>query len=165
MKRPENDGMVTSDDILGRDALDPEGELLGTVVKLHIDREKKSLTGITVDQGFFRPDLFVGIDFIRQFGIDAVFLDRIPFEKYLGLKVYSSEGRQLGIVTDVQGGGTIEALTIKVKDPDHLMKARYFEIKATRIKEIGASVILKDEQLQGQVLTGNGEEKEPEELS
>ena len=90
--------IITSDDILGKEALDPDGEFIGIVMKLHIDRKKKELIGITVDQGFMKPDLFIGLDSIEKFGIDALFINRISFSKYEGCSVYTPSGNKAGNV-------------------------------------------------------------------
>jgi sporulation protein YlmC with PRC-barrel domain len=130
--------VITSDDILGKDAIDPDGQILGVVIKLHIDKEYKRITGITIDEGFMKPNLFVGINYIKNFGIDSVFLSRIPTEKYIGLKVLDSKGKLIGTVK-------------KVKSKRHKVKAieiskglgKRVIINSSDIQEIGESVILK----------------------
>ncbi len=136
---------ITSDDILGKEAIDPEGEFLGIVMKLHIHREKKSLVGITVDQGFMKPDLFVGLEFIERFGVDAVFLNRIPYEKYRGLKVYTHDGQLAGTVQDArESGGILVGIVVKLREKEGAsLKKRVVEIPARQIDEIGSSVVLK----------------------
>lgn len=138
--------IITSEDILGKEAIDPEGEFLGIVIKLHIDREKKSLLGLTVDQGFMKPDLFVGLDFIDRFGVDAVFLNRIPFEKYRGLKVYTHEGVLLGVVEEaLESQGRLERIVLRLQKSESLpsIRKRSVEIAARHVAEIGSSVLLK----------------------
>ena len=44
--------ITTSDDILGKEAIDPDGTILGIVTKLHIGKDDKKVTGITIDMGF-----------------------------------------------------------------------------------------------------------------
>lgn len=140
------EAIITSEDILGKEAIDPEGEFLGIVVRLHIDREKKCLLGLTVDQGFMKPDLFVGLDFIERFGVDAVLLNRIPFEKYRGLKVYTHEGVLMGIVEEVrENQGRLERIVVRLQKSDSLpsLRRRSVEIAARHVAEIGSSVLLK----------------------
>ncbi|TGM53138.1 PRC-barrel domain-containing protein [Leptospira adleri] len=133
---------ITSDDILGKEALDPEGQILGVVVKLHIDRSEKRITGITIDQGFMKPDLFVGIDFVRTLGVDAILLNTIPFEKYKGLKVLDSDGSEAGIVEEViSKNGKLEFLLVKTS-LNPLSKERK-KIPAAKIQEIGDKILLK----------------------
>jgi sporulation protein YlmC with PRC-barrel domain len=92
---------ITSDDILGKMAVDKVGDIIGIITQLHIDKETKLITGITIDQGFMKPDLFIGIEHIHNFGIDSVFLNRVPYQKIKGLKVLNHEGDLIGYVEDV----------------------------------------------------------------
>lgn len=138
----QNEDNITSDDILGKEALDPEGQVLGVVVKLHIDRIEKKITGITIDQGFMKPDLFVGIDYVKTLGVDAILLNTIPFEKYKGLKVLNSDGSENGVVEDViSKNGKLEFLIVKTSI-NPLSKDRN-KIPASKIQEIGDKILLK----------------------
>ncbi len=92
---------ITSDDILGKEAVDADGEIIGIVVKLHISKEHKNLQGITIDQGFMKPDLFIGMHYVKNFGIDAIFLNRVPPNRFKGLYVYNHLGKVLGHVKTV----------------------------------------------------------------
>ncbi len=129
--------IITSDDILGKVALDSRGGELGTVVKLHIDKKKKKLTGITIDQGFLKPDLFIGLDFIKTFGVDAVLLSEIPLDTLKGTKVLTVEGSMVGSVKDVvRKGNAIVKLIIT-------MGKKTVEVRASHIKHIGQRIILR----------------------
>ncbi|WCL49455.1 hypothetical protein [Leptospira sp. GIMC2001] len=137
---------LTSDDILGKEAVDPEGEVLGIVMKLHLDPVAKSIIGITVDQGMWKPDLFIGIEFLEKFGIDAIFLNSIPYTKYSGMEVYSYDGIFLGTVSQVNGEKSkIHNIVVSCKDEKsrNPLKKREFTISEKSISEIGFSVILK----------------------
>jgi uncharacterized protein YrrD len=92
---------ITSDDILGKMAVDKVGDIIGIITQLHIDKETKLITGITIDQGFMKPDLFIGMEHIHNFGIDSVFLNRVPYQKIKGLQVLNHEGDLIGYVEDV----------------------------------------------------------------
>ena len=132
-------GIITSDDILGKDAIDTEGQIIGVVQQLRIDKHSKKIVGILIDQGFMKPDLFVGIDAIKNFGVDSVFLKRSPVSKIKGLDVYDSNGRKVGVVHEIiKGKSSISAILVK---QGHLSKP--FKIKSKFIKTIGFSVILK----------------------
>ncbi len=129
---------ITSDDILGKDAVDLDGEVLGVVIKLHIDKNSKQLSGITIDQGFMKPNLFVGMNYVKNFGIDSVFLSKIPTTKYIGLSVLDSKGKEIGTVK-------------KVISKRHKVKSieiskgltKRFIISSSDIQEISERVILK----------------------
>ncbi|MEE9525871.1 MAG: PRC-barrel domain-containing protein [Candidatus Woesearchaeota archaeon] len=126
--------IITSDDILGKDAIDPDGEVLGVITKLHIDKTNKSIVGITIDQGFMKPDLFIGVSYVKNFGVDSIFLSKIPTSKYAGLKVIDAKGKTIGKVRKViSKRNKVEAIIIKKG-----------LISASDIHEIGVSVILKE---------------------
>lgn len=129
---------ITSDDILGKEAIDPEGQVLGIVMKLHIDKDQKKLLGITIDQGFMKPDLFIGMQYVQQFGVDAVILNRVPSDKLRGLEVLTSNGTHVGKVKEVlMKGARIDALVVSTG----LTKEVTIPVSTT--KEIGVRVILK----------------------
>ena len=135
--------IITSDDILGKEAVDPDGDILGVVVKLHIDKLKRQITGITVDQGFMKPDLFIGLDYVKYFGIDAVLLSKTPEEKFKGLDVLTIHGEHLGKVNSYRMDKNIlKSLIIKSTNKNYF-DSKSVHIPASEIKEIGNSVILK----------------------
>ena len=129
---------ITSDDILGKDVVDPEGQIVGVSIKLHIDKDSKKLTGITIDEGFMRPNLFVGMSYIKNFGVDSVFLSKVPTEKYVGLKVLDSKGKLIGTVKKVNSKRyRVDSIEIAKG------LSQRFIINSNDIEEIGESVILK----------------------
>ena len=125
--------IITSDDILGKDAVDPDGEVLGVITKMHIDKGNKKIVGITIDMGFMKPDLFIGLNYIKNFGIDSVFLSKIPTSKYVGLKVIDANGKPVGKVKKVK------SLRNKV-DAIFISKGM---ISVSDIEEIGVKIVLK----------------------
>jgi len=132
--------IITSDDILGKEAVDPEGEILGIVTKVHIHKETKRLLGMTVDQGFMKPDLFVGINNVKNFGVDSVFLGKVPTEKFKGLEVITSAGRVVGTVKDVKSKrNKVEEIHMAGKG----IRGGVIIIPASEIRELGESVVLK----------------------
>ena len=136
----KQDELITSDDILGKEIIDSTGEILGVIQKLHIDKQKKEITGVTIDQGFMRPDLFIGLEYIKQFGIDTVFLNTYPKEKIIGMNVIDKNGKQIGHVTDIDYKSKNKIRAIKVK---HGVIQKINTINIQEIKEIGYNVILK----------------------
>ena len=134
--------IVTSDDILGKEAVGPNGSILGTVIKLHVNSKNKNIVGITIDMGFLKPDLFMGIDYIREFGIDAVLLNTTPSEKFKGLKVLTAEGGEVGVVKSViTGRKHIKELIVSSKG--RLLSKKELRIHASHIARIGGSIVLK----------------------
>ena len=132
--------IITSDDILGKEAIDPDGSILGTIIKVHIDKKNKKIVGITADMGIMRPDLYIGINNIKEFGEDAILLKKVPVHKFKGLKVLTEEGKILGRVIDMAMHNS------KVKEfiiTDRRFAGNRFGIKYLDIKQIGDSIILK----------------------
>lgn len=148
LKDTEQADYITSDDILGKVAIDSEGEMLGVIMKLHIERVSKSITGITVDQGTLKPDLFIGMDYIKRFGVDAVFLTRAPPDKYNSMKVITRSGKWIGTVAEVfpaQNGDIFRVLLRgKYSGLEGRVKRKTIDISSEQIEEIGGSVILKE---------------------
>ena len=137
-----NKDIVTSDDILGKDVIDPDGTNLGLITQVHIDRNKMCMTGITIDMGLLKPDLYIGVNYLRHIGPDAILLNKVPTEKFKGLTVLSEEGKIIGKVKDIiLEGKNVKEFIIKGKG--------FFEkgisIGYTDIKEIGDKIILKAE--------------------
>lgn len=134
--------IITSDDILGKDVIDSDGEIVGVSIKMHIDNKTKQIVGITIDQGFMKPDLYIGLEYIRTFGVDSILLNTIPKSKIRSLKVLDSRGKSMGYVKDVIARGKTNRLKGVVVKQKAFSKP--FMIGSKDIKEIGYSVILKE---------------------
>lgn len=134
--------IITSDDILGKDVVDTDGEIIGVVQQLKIDKRYKKILGVLVDQGFMKPDLYVGLDLIRNFGVDSIFLKKSPKPKIKGLDVYDKVGKKVGFVYNIEEINN-ELLSIIVKR--HYF-GKSFKIKSNDIKTIGYSIILKKQE-------------------
>lgn len=131
---------ITSDDILGKDAIDPEGSILGTITKVHIDTENFKVTGITIDMGLLKPDLFIGSKYIKNFGRDSVLLNKVPYEKYKGLQVLTEGGKIIGKVKQIiADDGRIKNFVVK---SNKLIDGKYL-IDYKDIRHIGENIILK----------------------
>lgn len=133
--------IITSDDILGKEAIDPDGSVLGVVTKVHIDNHDRKVIGITIDMGFAKPDLYVGINNVRNFGEDAVLLKTVPAPKFKGINVLTSEGKKIGRVVDIVMKNS-QVVEFVVSSSRFLGKKS--NIKYSDIKEIGDSIILKE---------------------
>ena len=131
------ENVITSDDILGKDVLDKSGDLIGVIQMIHIDKRSKQITGITIDEGFMRPDLFVGIEYVKNFGVDAIFLNIEPAQKFVGLKVFNASGKEVGKVVK------IELARSRVKSLKVKSGLKTTIIPAAKIKRIESSVLLK----------------------
>ena len=140
------DEVITSDDILGKEAMDPAGGILGVVIKLHLHRHQKHLVGITIDQGFMRPDLFVGMEYVKYFGVNVVMLNTQPADTFKGKWVLSEHGEYRGVVKDVSFNEQGKPKGLFVARGHLSTSKKATEISLEQVKEIGNSVILKKEE-------------------
>jgi sporulation protein YlmC with PRC-barrel domain len=136
--------IITTDDILGKEVVDAQGEVLGVIQMLHIDKSTKSIVGITVDQGFMKPDLFIGLEYIQQFGVDTVFLNTFPRDKIKGMQVLNANGKNVGVVSSINFSDSNRLKSIVVKKG---FNSSNEIISVSRIREIGYNVILKDDEI------------------
>jgi uncharacterized protein YrrD len=131
--------IITSDDILGKDVVDIDGEIIGIVQQLKIDKLNKKIVGILIDQGFMKPDLYISIDLVQNLGVDSIFLNKTPNPKIKGLDIYDKVGNKIGFVHDVQqSGDKISAIIMKKS-----LIGKSYLIKSKQIKTIGYNIILK----------------------
>lgn len=144
MKNSTNLKTITSDDILGKEAVDPEGEILGVVVKLHLDPVNRTMSGITIDQGLWEPDLYIGMEYVGNFGEDVVFLNQIPYSKYKGMPVFTHDGKKIGKVSHVEwdskGWRKLIVTNQSILIP---WKKSEFSITPDQVERIGFAIILK----------------------
>lgn len=131
--------LITSDDILGKDVVDVKGHHIGMITQLHIDSKEKRIIGITIDTGFMRSEVFVGIDLIISFGVDAVYISHTPRSRFIGMMVFDRFGEYIGKVLDVELASDLESISrITVK---HGLKKTV--LPAAFAKVIARNIILK----------------------
>lgn len=137
-----NENSITSDDILGKDVIDAHGDILGVTTTVHIDKVTNVIFGVTVDRGFMKPDLFVGVNNIVNYGVDTIFLRIIPNQKVKGMLVFDYQGRRVGKILSCKMDETGNNLTEIVVQLSSFKKTY---IDAFFIDRIGYNVILKKE--------------------
>ncbi len=119
-------GSITSDDILGKDVIDPAGEFLGIVEQVHIDPSNLDTLGVSIDKGIFKKGLVIGKQYIDRITSHAVFLNIRPAFNLRGMTVYDVEGARVGTVTQIGLVGhtnNLNEIVIKVgfmKKPIHV---------------------------------------------
>ena len=132
--------VITSDDILGKDVIDIEGNSIGIVTIMHIDKKTKSIVGVSVDTGFMKPQVFVGIDLIKNFGIDAVYISKTPSSRYIGMSVYDIYGNYVGKVDHLEfseKSQTVQRVVVSIG------MMRSVVLITRHLKNIGRGIILK----------------------
>ena len=93
--------VITSDDPLGKDVVDPEGRFIGVVEKVLIDPKTLDLMGIDIDKGFFKKGHSLGKSYVSHVTPYAVFLSVQVAYELKGKLVFDKDGRELGAVVDV----------------------------------------------------------------
>lgn len=131
---------ITSDDIVGKDVIDSDGEFIGVVEMLHIDPLAVEVIGISIDKGFLKKGLVIGKDYIERVASHAVFLKIRPAYKLKGMQVFDSNGENIGIVVKVN--------LYEKKNELVSLVVRSFKkeivIPSEVIKNVGFNVLLKD---------------------
>lgn len=136
----ELDNAITSDDILGKDVIDSEGEFLGVVENIFIDPETVELAGISIDKGLLKNGLLIGKNYIKNIAPHAIFLKIQPAFNLKGMFVFDAEGKKIGIVHDVKLYGNkneIENIIVKSSLGEATISSKY-------IKNVGDNVFLNE---------------------
>ena len=135
------DKALTSDDILGKDIIDSEGGFIGIAEKVFIDPNDFDFIGIGIDKGFLRKGLAIGRNYIEKITEFAVFLNIKISLEIMGLNVFDSNGKDLGVISDVElveNTNKINALGIK-----YSLFGKKIIIPYDYVEKVGYSVILK----------------------
>jgi len=131
---------IASDDILGKEVIDSEGNFIGVVEKVFIDKKKLNFIAISVDKGFLQSGLTIGKDYIEKITDYAVFLNiRVAYE-IKGMDVFDKNGSIIGIVSKVdlfENKNSISALQVN----SGVFK-KNLVISSDLIQTIGYSVLL-----------------------
>ncbi len=100
--RPEElEHAITSEDVLGKDVIDPRGTFIGVTDKLLLNPDTMEVLGISVDKGFLKKGLVIGVGHIRQVTPHAVLLATTPASQIRGMSVFCSDGTKAGTVEAV----------------------------------------------------------------
>ena len=134
---------ITSDDILGKDVVDKNGDLIGIVEKVLISLDTLEFIGIEVDKGILKKGLAIGKDYIEKVTDDALWLNiKISYELN-GMSVFDKFGKLVGKVNKVElEGSTNKIKNIYVK-PGIFRKS--LEIPRRMIQTIKYNIILNAE--------------------
>ena len=142
VEKKELQNTIMSDDILGKNVVDTEGEIIGVVEKIHIDPKKMELVGISVDKGIVKKGLAIGKDYINKVTDHAVLLNIKPSYQFRNMFVFDKYGIKVGKVADINLDGDKNDMTSLI------VKTRVFKkevINADLIDKIGHNIILKVE--------------------
>jgi len=130
---------ITSDDILGKDVIDIDGNFLGVVDKLFLTADTITVQAISIDKGFLAKGLVVSKKYIERVSKYAVFLNIKPLFLLLQKKVYTATGHFVGTVVDVtqdtSKSNALECLIVSTKSGKK-------EISSKDIDQIGKNIVL-----------------------
>jgi sporulation protein YlmC with PRC-barrel domain len=131
--------ILSTDNILGKDVIDKSGQSIGVVNQVHIDKLDKNIIGISIDSGFMKPLVFVGIDLIVNFGVDSVYIQQTPRSRYIDMIVFDNIGVIVGKVKNVYfKDESFEISHIKIKVS--MLKSLLLDVKY--VKRIGRNIFL-----------------------
>lgn len=132
---------ITSDDILGKNVIDPDGNFVGVADKLLIDSVAIEVLGISVDKGFLSNGVVIGKDYIERVTNHAIFLKEVPVINVVGKLVFDANGKTIGTITKVtmkDNKNIIDTITVKTST-----FGKTEDISGSKIHLIGKNVILK----------------------
>ena len=137
--------VITSEDILGKNVIDVEGNVVGVTEKVLLDRSSLDFIGISIDKGITKRSVSIGKNYIKKITDHAVFLKiRIAYE-IKGMFVFDKEGKTVGTVSFVELHGNknkIKNIHVKTSAFSSLI-GKNLIIPLNKIKNIGDNVILK----------------------
>ncbi len=138
------DKAITSDDILGKEVIDSEGEIIGVVEKVLIDPENFDMIGIEIDKGFLKRGLVIGRSYMDRITEYALFLNTKVLYQIKGMSVFDSSGKLIGKVTRVNMVGKRNKIKEIVVSGGFISRAagRDIIIPAVKIKRIEHNVLL-----------------------
>lgn len=126
--------VITSDDILGKDVIDAEGKFVGVVESVLINPSTLEFVGISIDKGFLKKGLTIGKSYIEKITKYAVFLHIKLVLELKGKEVFDKNGRSLGKITEIELWGKKN----KIKN----LIIHKQKIPGDYIETIGSNVIL-----------------------
>lgn len=135
---------ISSEDILGKDVIDIDGNYIGVVEKVSVDPKLFTFSSISIDKGFFKKGLTLGSNYIDRVEEHAVFLKiRVAYE-IKGKIVFDVDGIRVGVVSgiDLQGNkNKIKSIHV-TKNLLYALIGKELIIPLRFIKSIGDNVIL-----------------------
>lgn len=135
---------VTSEDVLGKDVIDLNGDTIGVVDKVLLDPSTFNTLGISIDKGFLRKGLSIGKGYIKRVTEHVVMLKiKVPYQ-LKGMIVFDVQGKRVGQVSSIDLQGEKNKIkTINVKPGIFLSFLRKeIHIPASHIKEVGENILL-----------------------
>jgi len=135
---------INSEDILGKEVIDFDGNFIGVVDKVLIDPKLLDFVGISIDKGLLKKGLTIGKNYINKITTHAVFLKiKVAFEAK-GKIVFDRDGRKVGIVSSIELNGNKNNIVNIIVRPTlaSLILKKEIRIPAIYIENVGENVML-----------------------
>ena len=110
MNKAYNSG-VKMQSLLGKKVRDSTGKEVGSVTEIRLDPATLNLDGIEMDRGIFGTYTFIGRKYIAALSEEGAVLNMSPVVDYKGMKVFDSNGKDVGTVKEVQTEGTTNSIS------------------------------------------------------
>ncbi len=104
LNKAHNSG-IKMQSLLGKKVRDSAGKDVGSVTEIRLDPATLNLDGIEMDRGIFGTYTFIGRKYIESLTAEGAVLNMSPVMDYKGLKVFDSNGKEVGTVKEVQTEG------------------------------------------------------------
>ena len=133
---------VKMEDILNKKVLAKDGKKLGKIRSIQINPNTLTIEGILVDTGMFDIDQYFDKNYIGVLNTEGAVLKIVPSTEIVNLKVYDSNGKEVGKVLEVQRSKlTNKLISIRISSDNYIDGT---VVTADYITTIGDSVMLKE---------------------
>jgi len=139
MNKEYNSG-VKMQSVLGKKVRDSAGKDIGAITEIRLDPETLNLDGIEMDRGFFGTYTFIGRKYITALSDEGAVLNMSPVTDYKGMKVFDSNGKEVGTVKEVQTEGSTNNISAIVVGTGILKDDVTFS--KSNVRGVGESVML-----------------------
>ncbi len=139
MNKEFNSGLKMQS-LLGKKVRDSSGKEVGSITEIRLDPETLNLDGIEMDRGFFGTYTFIGRKYIATLSEEGAVLNMSPVADYKGLKVFDSNGKEVGTVKEVQTDGSTNNMSAIVVGTGILNNDLVFP--KSDVRGVGESIML-----------------------
>ncbi len=136
----EYDSGIRTYELKGKKVMAANGKDIGTIQEIRLDPKTMDLDGIEIDRGFFGTDTFIGKKYITSLSSEGAVLNMSPVADYKGLKVFDSNGKEVGTVKEVRTEGRTNTISAIVVGTGILTNDAVFS--KSDVRGVGESIML-----------------------
>jgi sporulation protein YlmC with PRC-barrel domain len=126
--------------LLGKKVRDSNGKDVGLVTEVRLDPKTLNFDGIEMDRGLFGTYTFIGRKYITTLSEEGAVLNMNIVTDYKGLKVFDSDGKEVGTVKEVQTDGNTNSMSAIIVGKGIFKKDVAFP--RSEVRGVGKSVML-----------------------